>query len=222
MRRFSYCIITNAVRASKLAATLRAVRFQSGDKDIIVCGAPIKALKDVCIDDVRFVSRELAAREGRLGCMRNAAVTHAVGDLIVVMDDDIILKPGWAEAVDAHDDEWDVLATRLLNPDGTRYWDWATNGGRNGHSLLPYDRYDDHVYVTGGLSVQKPDVRILARWNDGLGFYQNEDGDFSKRLHSFGMRIRFCEKAVAVHDDPTNTQHGRWIVKKETQHDDAV
>ena len=32
----------------------------------------------------------------------------------------------------AHTADVDVLCVRLLNPDGTRYWDWATFGGPRG------------------------------------------------------------------------------------------
>lgn len=201
----SFCLITDGRRPDCLREALASIRALALPRcEIIVVGN----VPDGLGHDVRVVQRPDLAFAGRLGAMRNVACTEARFDLLVVADDDMHFHPGFG-AVLQPDDAWDVLCVRLLNPDGTRYWDWATIGGPRGHMLLDYDDTDDFVYVTGGLAIMRASVHDRVPWDGDRGFYQGEDVEWSARLRAAGMRIRFDGRAQVTHQDPRYTQDGR-------------
>ena len=57
-----------------------------------------------------------AAAEGRLGAMRNALARSAWFNKFVSLDDDFLLHPQWAEAVDEVQGDFDVATGIILNP----------------------------------------------------------------------------------------------------------
>jgi hypothetical protein len=208
---YSFCIITNGKRPEKLVREIQSIRaLEIPAFEIWLSGIPPEGWSD---PEVKVVLREDAARNGRLGEMRNAICRQANFDHLVVADDDLLFQPGFYRGLQAFGEDYDVLCTRLLNPDGTRYWDWATHGGPTGHHLLDYDADDPDVYVTGGLCIMKTAVFERVQWDEGRGFYQGEDLDFSGRLRAAGFRIRFCKGSTVIHDDPTMTQLGDLIIK---------
>src|SRR5262249_9409670 len=142
-------------------------------------------------DSIQIVPMGDAAKGGRLGEMRNGLVERARFTHIVVADDDMVFHPDFHEGLKKFGENYEVQCVRLLNPDGSRYWDWATHGGPRGHILLNYDETDSRVYVTGGLCIMKASVAARVKWDDGRGFYQGEDLDFSERLRRAGIGVRF-------------------------------
>ena len=211
-RGYSFCLITNGQRPAKLARLIESIRKLDLRRfEILVGGEPPAHLPN----DVTLVPAVDAARHGRLGEMRNRLTERARHEVLVVADDDLIFRPGFSQAVAALGDDWDVQCPRFLNPDGSRYWDWATHDGPRGHRLLAYDETDPHVYVTGGLCVMRAEVARRVRWNESLGFYRGEDVEFSARLREAGLRICANPKAVVIHDDPRYTQLGDVMARRE-------
>ena len=203
----SFCLITDGRRPHRLRDELASIRALAiSPIEIIVAGNAPPDLGD----DVIVIDRPDLAFAGRLGAMRNAACSAATFDTLVVADDDMHFHPEFAEVLNDAG-EWDVLCVRLLNPDGTRYWDWATVGGPRGHMLLDYDDTDDFVYVTGGLAIMRASVHAAVPWDGARGFYQGEDVEWSARLRAAGMRIRFDVRGKVTHQDSRYTQDDRVI-----------
>lgn len=142
-----------------------------------------------------------AAAAGRLGEMRAALVRRARHERLVVCDDDLLFHRDFRRGLERFGDDFDALGVRVLNPDGTRYWDWCTVGGPRGHRLLDYEECDAGVYLSGAVCVLRREVARQVGWNTELGFYEGEDVDFSRRLVAAGYRIGFCPTASVVHDD---------------------
>ena len=106
------------------------------------------------------------------------------------------------------------MTCRILNPDGTRYWDWAVWRGPEGQALIPYDWSDySNVYITGGFIVAQRYVFEQVLWDDTKGFYEQEDIDFSERLKRFGYRIQMNVHSSVVHHGPY-TQQGDYVIRK--------
>lgn len=211
---WSFCVITNGKKPDKLTATLESIRAVGfAAKEILVGGEPPAGLGD----DVTVVPVVDGARNGRLGEMRNRLTERAQYDHLVVCDDDMLFHDDFAAGIEKYGDDWEVLCVRLLNPDGTRFWDWATHGGPKGHRLLDYGETDSHVYVTGGLCLMKAAVARRVKWDDGRGFYQGEDLDFSGRLHQAGVSIKFNRHCTVTHDDARYTRSGKVIVRREEE-----
>jgi glycosyltransferase involved in cell wall biosynthesis len=141
--------------------------------------------------------------------MRNALTAAAKYDRLVIVDDDFLFHKDFYTGLQRYGDDWEALSVRILNPDGSRFWDWATHGGPRGHVLLDYDECDEYVYITGGLILLKADVAYRVKWDDIRGFYQGEDIDFSKRLKKSGVRLVFNRYSTTTHDD------GRYMMEVE-------
>jgi hypothetical protein len=208
---FSFCLITDGRRPQQLAAEVASIRaLQLPAYEIIVSGRVPFAL-----EGVQIIDAAPHALAGQLGAMRNLACAAAHFDHLIVADDDMRVHPDFTNGLQyltAHAADLDVLCVRLLNPDGTRYWDWATCGGPRGHVLLSYHETDPFVYVTGGLAIMKAAVFDAVQWDAGRGFYAGEDIDWSAKVRAAGFRIGFCAEATVTHEDPRCTQVGDGIV----------
>ena len=202
---WSFCIITDGRRPRKLQREVRSIRrLGFAQYEILVAGVPPAGL-----EGVTRIPMPGAATAGRLGEMRMALASAARFDRLVVCDDDVIFRRDFCRGLARHGGDFDVLAVRVLNPDGSRYWDRCTKGGARGHRLLDYEEAaDDHVYVSGAITVLRREVALDVGWDAGLGFYEAEDVDFSRRLVAAGYRISFCREASVLHDDVRYRQLG--------------
>lgn len=205
----SFCIITDGKEPNKLQAQIDSIEaLKIPGCEIIVAGNPQVGTP---VDLV--IPMPHTARQGRLGALRNGAVSCASGDVIVVTDDDMLFWADWYEGFQKYTGEWDVMSCRILNPDGSRYWDWKAHAsGKNW--LLDYSETSEHQSLTGGLTIMKKHVWERVQWNDELGFNQAEDVDFTNRLKAAGMKIVFNPHATIIHDAPY-TQMGIGVFKKE-------
>jgi FkbM family methyltransferase len=195
---WSFLIITNGKRPRKLTREIESIRaLKIPQFEILVGGEPPSHLPE----GVGTVLAVDAARNGRLGEMRNALTAAARYDHLVVVDDDFLFHQDFYTGLQRFGDDWKALSVRILNPDGSRFWDWATHGGARGHVLLDYDESDDRVYITGGLILLKAEVADRVQWDGGRGFYQGEDLDFSARLRAAGIRPTFNRYSTTTHDD---------------------
>lgn len=209
--RYSFCIITNGKRPEKLGREIQSIlALDIPDVEILLGGEPPEGFSH---PQVQVYLMPDAARHGRLGEMRNCLCHLARWEHLIVVDDDMIFQPDFYQGLQAFGEDYDVLCVRLLNPDGTRYWDWATHGGPTGHHLLDYTETDPFTYVTGGLCVMQARVFKAVQWDEVRGFYQGEDLDFSERLQASGFSIRLCRQSTVVHDDPAYTQCGNQMVR---------
>ena len=205
----SFAIITDGKEPAKLLAQIDSIIvLNAPEYEIIVSGNP-----QVGTPVDLIVPMPHTAKQGRLGALRNGVVGCASGDIIVVTDDDMLFWLDWYKAVIEYPGEWDVMACRILNPDGTRYWDWkAHDKGLNW--LLDYNDVSDLQSLTGGLTIMKKHVWERVQWNDELGFNQAEDVDFTNRLKAAGFKIVMNPAATITHDAPY-TQIGAGVFKKE-------
>jgi glycosyltransferase involved in cell wall biosynthesis len=202
----SFCIVTGGKRPEKLRLVIESIRRQNvPDYEIIVSGNHREE------EGILYIPAVEAAGAGRLGEMRNLAVKRAQFNRIVMLDDDILLGDGWYEAMTAHGEDFDILTSRIVLPDGTRYWDYVTKDGPRGHRILRHDEpSDDFVYMSGGTAwVMKDYVADAVHWEEHLGFNQEEDVRFARRCIEAGFRIAHNTDAVAYHYDGSYTRVGR-------------
>lgn len=216
---FSFGIITNGLRGEKLRNLIRSIQEQKlppSRSEILVAG-----VVDGPADrhGIRRFPMEQAAASGRLGAMRNVLATEARFNKFVSLDDDFLLHPGWAQAVEEMRDEFDVATGIILNPDLSRYCDWV-NIIENYTFLRAYhETFDKCQYVTGGYGIYKDVIFVEHSWNDDLGFYQGEDVSFSKRLFDAGYQLKFIPKAIVMHDDERYRQKGYGVIRLKSADD---
>jgi hypothetical protein len=201
----SFCVISGGKRPGKLRALADSILAQGiPEFEIVVCGIADNE------GPWRLVPEEEAAAAGRLSFLRNRAASEARFPRLVFSDDDMLLHEGWYRAVAPALRAAELVTGRILNPDGTRYWDW-TAWGLRGQRLLAYGKADPCLYLTGGLLAVSSSAWRRILWNEHLGVGQREDLDFSHRVINAGYPVRHCRDAVATHDDWRLTQVGRQV-----------
>jgi GT2 family glycosyltransferase len=158
--------------------------------------------------------------------MRNKIVGYAFRHewpRLVICDDDFLFAPDFLHQLESFRGKWDILCPRIENPDGTRYWDWATCEGKHGHQLMPYNwKVRTGWYATGGLFVAKTEVFRQVKWPEDRTIGQSEDAAFGKALMATGFHIKALPRAVAVHDDPTLTSDGKVVRAVKGEPDDRT
>lgn len=188
----SFVIITDSQEPEKLAKAVDSIRA------LKVPGAELFVVED-------------KHKTGKLGALRNAGCRKADNGILVVSDDDIYFAPDWYEGLQKHGDEWDVLSCKILNPDGTRYWDWKINvNGLN--ELLDYSEVSPDISLTGGMTIMKRKVFEKVQWDENRGFYQAEDVDWTDRVKRAGFNIAFNANSTVTHDGPY-TQVDKWVIR---------
>ncbi len=212
-RGYSFGIITNGKRNEKLVRLIESIYRQNLTRDryeILIAGT-VDELQ--LAPDIRTFPMDQAASEGRLGAMRNVLARAAGFNKFVCLDDDFLLHPQWADAIEEIQGDFDVATGIIVNPDLSRYCDWV-NIIENFTFLRAYhETFDKCQYVTGGYGIYKDFIFEDHSWNDELGFYQGEDVSFSKRLFDAGYELKFIPKAIVMHDDERYRQKGYGVIR---------
>lgn len=210
---YSFGIITNGQRPEKLRKLIGTIENQGLSHDrfeVLVAGS----VDDVT--DIEWIGKlpmEQAAVEGRLGAMRNALAKNAHFNKFVSLDDDFLLHPKWAVAVDDMQDDFDVATGIILNPDLSRYCDWVNIIENHTFLRAYHETFDKCQYVTGGYGIYKDFILAEHSWNGKLGFYQGEDVSFSRRLFDAGYQLKFIPRAIVMHDDERYRQKGYGVIR---------
>jgi glycosyltransferase involved in cell wall biosynthesis len=208
MSGYSFCIITHGQRPAKLERLIASIHAQRLPAyEIIVCGLLPAGWTPA---GYTFVCCEAGARGGRLGLLRNTAARLAAFDTLVILDDDLYLHDDFGAGLANYGPDFDLLSCRILNPDGTRFWDWKAHHGHDW--LLDYGETSPHVSLTGGFVVMRRAAFERVQWDEARGFYQAEDVDFSERARAVGLRIAFNPYSTVTHDGPY-TQRGKGVYR---------
>jgi len=202
---YSVCIITNGKRIGKLTRLIGSINLQRfPEYEIIVCGL----LPDEMIwRPFRFIECDGASR-GKLGLLRNTAARMAKYDHLLILDDDMFLHADFYPGLMKFGEDYDLLSCKILNPDGSRFWDW--NIHNNGDYLMDYTETSPLVSLTGGFTLMKKEVFERVQWSETLGFYEMEDVDFTERVKREGFSIKFNPLSTVTHDAPY-TQCGNGV-----------
>ena len=229
MKGYSFCISTDGKEPEKTGREIGSILslhvFPESNFEIILCGnnvpvmdyphGGLSIMRLIELGILRFVPAITLAQNGNLGAMRNLVCDRAYYNTIILADDDILFDHDFAWGLEhcEYGDDWDVMAVRIQNPDGSRYWDWKTHqDGRD--QLLDYSvKWHPALSLTGGIMVLRKSVRERVRWNNELGFYQGEDVEFTEMLKTVGLRIRLNLRCLVTHM-ADYTQSGDVVVRK--------
>ena len=204
----SFCIITDGQEPEALIREIMTIRqLNIPEYEIIVAGNC-----NPCNMITKAVQMPEVAQQGRIGYLRNEACRASSGDILVVLDDDMTIMRDFYDGLVKYGTDFDVLSCKLLNPDGTRYWDWRTHKD-DINTLIDYNSNHPDISLTGGLTIMKRYVFDKVQWDENRGFYQKEDVDYSDRLKLAGFRISFNPFSTIVHNDMRYTQQGNYMIQ---------
>jgi len=205
---YSFCIITDGKDPGLTLREIASIHALGMPSYEVVLGGRWRGPTDGM--KCSFADLSQLADTGRIGEMRNVLGQQATQGHIIFADDDLVFNGDFYEGLLRYGEDYDALSCRILNPDGTRYWDWKKHVNGKDY-LLPYHLSSPWVSLTGTFSILKADLFDSIKWNPLLGFYAGEDVDFSERLRAGGARIRFNPYSSILHDDDRYYQFGRSV-----------
>lgn len=191
----------------QLQALLKSVAAQSGDA----------ALAEVIVVDdgtPGFVADEWQGMAGEFpltvlhmevnggrAVSRNAGIRVARGEVVVFLDGDMTVEPGFLQAHDAfHTQHEDAVAVGAIRwapglPD-TPFMRYAGSRGigRFGSGTVPY-----RCFVTGNSSVPRQRLLNTGGFDEGFSAYGGEDLELGYRLHLAGCEVFYEPAAASLH-----------------------
>ncbi|MDR7434014.1 MAG: glycosyltransferase [Armatimonadota bacterium] len=156
---------------------------------------------------IRYLRR---GERGGPGAARNTGILQAQGWLVVFVDSDVIVTPGFLEEhLRLHEENGivgrgPVILVPTLDgqfPRRARLIDLSTN-----------------FLDTANASVRKDHLLQAGLFDEGFSFYGWEDLDLGMRLHRLGLRKRTSRRAIAYHlQPPLTAQRMPELIAKEQE-----
>ncbi len=203
MHRVSVIIPTRG-RAQLLSRALDPVIVDDGVAEIIV-------VVDGPDDDTQRVLAAIAAHEPRLravtgqghgaGAARHAGIREATGDVVVLLDDDVIASPGLAAAHGAcHGNRRQIVVGRLVH---------AATSAPDRLYAATYDRWWQEARCDadealrrlwlGNASLRRVDALAVGLDAPAMRGRRHEDRELGLRLAAAGFSARVAPDLVAEH-----------------------
>ncbi len=211
----SFCIPTNGAKLEKTQLEINSIHSCMSKVSVpyeIILAGDVSNFQEG--QNVKLVSTPDDAHSGLLAKLRNNAGEVAQYDTIVFVDDDFLFSEDWASNLlkFSKTQPWEILANKILLPDGSRFWDRCTFAP---HILVGYDfpSYSKRLYQTGGFWVMRSSAYENLKWDSSIPIYAsangsiNEDLDMSTRAHQAGYEISFDKENTVWHNDNNYTQY---------------
>ena len=204
MPTLSFIILTAGHRPLTLNQMCRVLLGSFGwDIEVLVVGRNNPKF----LPGVRYVGGDHYAADGKICHMRNLGGQNAAGDIHIFLDDDLEIPANWLDAVSPLLNkilrrELDIGTCSIVGPNGRRWYDWCFASRTDDQSppmLLPYNRYDPDLYISGCCMIMHRKVWRRVGFNERLGYYQHDDVDFCHRASDMGFRFGCAPYASLKH-----------------------
>jgi GT2 family glycosyltransferase len=197
-------IVPTRLRAGYLEVALASIAPQAA-----AAGAELLVVDDGPDEVTRATARRHGARyvahttSRGLNAARNTAIDAAASDLLVFVDDDVEVRPGWLAALlDAGADAAPEVGV-LTGPIHARFEDhrWRSCGReRPPITTQDHGSRDRDVDTAWGanMTVRRSAIVRAGRFDEGLELYGDEQ-EWQGRLRAAGGRIRYVAAAALDH-----------------------
>jgi len=197
-------IVPTRLRAGYLDVALASIAPQAaaaGAELLVVDDGPDEATRAVAD---RHGARYLAHPASRgLNAARNSAIDAAAADLLVFVDDDVAVRPGWLAALLAADAAADPAVGVLTGPIHARFEDHRLRScGREDPPITTQDhgtcdRDVEHAWGAN-MTVRRSAIARAGRFDESRELYGDEQ-EWQGRLRAAGGRIRYVAAAALDH-----------------------
>jgi glycosyltransferase involved in cell wall biosynthesis len=204
----SFCIPTNGKRIEKTIKTIKSIKAQNWNNvqhEVILCGK-IEDFKN--IKDIILIDKTEEAESRKVASLRNSAASKSKFENIVWCDDDVIFDKSWLDNLIkySNNNSWNVLGNKVLNPDGTRYWDRAI---LNPHCMVSYEHSenDTRLYQSSAFIMVRREVFDTVKWDETKLVHSDKEGQIPEDVqYSFDLtkndyRISFNSSSLVWHND---------------------
>jgi GT2 family glycosyltransferase len=197
-------IVPTRLRAGYLDVALASIAPQAA-----VAGAELLVVDDGPDDATRAAARRHGARylahpvSRGLNAARNSGLDAAAADLLVFVDDDVEVRPGWLAALLAADAAADPAVGVLTGPIHARFEDHRLRScGREAPPITTQDhgtRDRDVEHAWGAnMTVRRSAIARAGRFDESRELYGDEQ-EWQGRLRAAGGRIRYVAAAALDH-----------------------
>jgi GT2 family glycosyltransferase len=194
-------IVPTAGRPGYLDVTLGSIVPQAAEH-----GAEVLVVDDGTDPSTREAAERHGARyvrneRGRgLNRARNTGLAAAVGDLLVLVDDDIEAQPGWLAALLAAPEDAGVLAGRILvRLEGSA----PRSCGREGPPITFLDLGDQDVDATHAygacMAIRRSALEEHGGFDEAWSTGAGDEEEWVRRFVARGGRVRYVAGAVVMH-----------------------
>jgi len=200
----------------RLVASL-APELAAGSREIIIAENGTPAPMQLSLEGAPL-SHLHEPRAGKCR-VQNRAIAEASGEILVFLDDDLVVAPGYLAGVDQFFDthrEFAAMKGRILA---------AEDPEEKVGPLAPYldlpiaDHGDDVIEVRGvlgaNMAFRAGAIRQVGPFDERLGpgaGGHEEETEMSQRMRRAGFRIGYAPKALVYHDvDPSRANRERFI-----------
>ena len=139
---------------------------------------------------------------------RNSGVAQAEGELVVFLDDDMVVVPGFLRAhIRCHDgaDSADPSVGRVVignvipakQVPGDRLNRYLATRGV--HKLPPGEAVPFRYFVTNNSSLRRSDLIRVGPFDERLVAWGGEDLELGYRLKEMGLEFFYCPSAISYH-----------------------
>jgi len=197
-------IVPTRDRAGYLDVALASIAPQAtaaGAELLVVDDGPDGATRAIAErHGARYVAHD---RPRGLNAARNTGIDAARGELLVFVDDDVEVRPGWLAALlDAHHDA-DAGVSVLTGPIHARFEDHRLRlCGREGPPITSQDhgsadRDVDHAWGAN-MTIRRSAIERAGRFDETRELYGDEQ-EWQDRVRAAGGRIRYVAAAALDH-----------------------